>query len=144
MEKNFKFLYSISDNVNIYLDKEPPVFKDDKWEKLKESQEAQNTYIWNFFYKSLMIFVMYVMFLHVDQYLKVRSECEDKSLERSFIEDYQFFLSEYSTIETLRNLIPKILVFLLNQCIFRLGKDIYRSFKKVKVDEETQRYAIKM
>jgi hypothetical protein len=81
------------------------------------------------------------MYLHVDRYLLVRATTE---IERSFIEDYQFFLSEYSTLETLRNIIPKILLFMLNQSIFRFGREIYRKLKKTEKVEEILTYAVKM
>jgi hypothetical protein len=88
------------------------------------------------------------MYLHVDYYLKVRYEgciSDDKTLERSFNEDYEFFLSEYSMVEKMRKFIPKILLFLVNQCIFRFGREIYRTFKKDnKVSSDLPNYCVKM
>ena len=108
IEKNFPILFENKDGVNIYLDKQPPI---PKVVDLGAAIEQQNTYIWDFMSRLSIISVCFIMYLHVDQYLKVRATAE---IERPFLEDYEFFLSEYSTLETLRKIIPKILLFMLN------------------------------
>ena len=81
------------------------------------------------------------MYLHIDSFLTVRSE---NDIEKGFIEDYKFFLSEYSTLETLRKIIPKILIFMLNQSIFRFCREIYKKFKKTDKIHELTTFSIKM
>lgn len=130
MEKNFPYLFGSQGGVNIYLDKQP---QEPKPVDLEAMIELQNTYVWDFVLRISIISVCYIMYLHVDSYLKVRAETE---IEKTFIEDYQFFLSQYSTLETLRKIVPKILMFLLNQSLFRFGKEIYNRFKKKEKVEE--------
>lgn len=51
-------------------------------------------------------------------------------VERVLEDKKDSMMSGYVSLETLTKLIPKILMFLFNQSLFRFGKELYEKFKK--------------